>query len=83
MTLLTATLATRKEACEYGARLIEHELRELRTKARKYADGHDDQYEIPIAQRRAVTTSHEGDVMHAMELASAHTWLKAMALENE
>lgn len=64
--LLTATLASKKRALELGAGFIENDLRRLRTDARRLED-------VPA------TTSHEGDILKAMEWASAVTWLRSLA----
>lgn len=80
-TLLTATLADRKRACELGAQFIENDLRQLRTTVR---NGEFREHDLaPREPAIPATTSHEADVMKAMEWASAATWLRAMAREND
>ena len=76
--LPTATLATRKRACELGAAFIESDLRELRATLQR-------NQEVAGLDNRpqCVTTSHEGDLLKAMEWASAITWLRAMAAEHD
>lgn len=80
--LLTATLADRKRACELGAAFIENDLRQLRTDVRRLADRAEEYGDHDPAKGIPVGTSHEGDVMKAMEWASAVTWLRAMARED-
>lgn len=73
--LETATLASKKRALELGASFIETDLRQLRTDARRIHDTTEPGKPVSMP----VTTSHEGDIMKAMEWASAVTWLRAMA----
>lgn len=80
MALPTATLATRKRAMLLGAGFIEDDLRKLR---QQVAQGEEGTWEGggPREGHQAIpaTTSHEGDVLKAMEWASAITWLRALA----
>lgn len=75
--LLTTTLADKKRACELGAQFIEDDLRALRTRVR---DGEWNEGDgAPRERAVPASTSHENDVMKAMEWASAATWLRAIA----
>lgn len=77
-------LPSRKRCLELGAAFIEHDLHRMRQRSqemyeqRRTRDGDDFDGSV-----RAQTSSHEGDLMQAVEWATAAATLRALAEREE